>query len=100
MSTDTYDATLADWIICELSGDRRFLAGKVTGDRAGRFHDDAHVTTSLVVSPIEAIIDGNVVETQDNRYRFVDRYQADDALFAKLDAWMDVQPAPPTLRIS
>jgi len=97
MSTEIYDAMLADWIICELPDDQRFLAGRIVDDHKGRFCDGTHITTALVVSPVEAIADGHVVETQDSRYRLVDRYRADDAVFAKLDAWIGAQPAPPTL---
>lgn len=98
MNTENYDATLADWIICELPDGRRFLAGKVTGDRKERFRDGAYITTSLVISPADRIIDGNVVETFNSRYLLTERYAADDALFAKLDAWIAAHPKPVTLR--
>lgn len=96
MTSDTYDAVLADWILCEVRGDRRFLAGKVTGDRTLRFPEGAYITTSLILGSVEAIADGNIIETVNSRYLLKDRYQVDDAIFAKLDAWLDAQATPPT----
>lgn len=92
-----YDATLSNWIICELSDGRRFLAGKVTGDRRGREREGAYITTSLIVSPGYEIADGNVIETTNSRYLLSQRNTADDEIFSKLDAWMAEQPCPPTL---
>lgn len=45
MEVGSYDATLSNWIICELSDGRRFLAGKVFGDRKGRFREGAYIPT-------------------------------------------------------
>lgn len=97
MEAGLHDATLSNWIICELSDDRRFLAGKVSGDRKGRFREGAYITTSLIVSPVEAIADGNVIETLNSRYLLGERNTAEDEIFAKLDAWLAQQPSPPTL---
>ena len=97
MEAGSHDATLSNWIICELSDGRCFLAGKVSGDRKRRFREGAYITTSLLVSPVEAISDGNVIETLNSRYLLSDRNTADDEIFAKLDAWLAQQPLPPTL---
>jgi len=97
MNSESEDATLGNWIICELADGRRFLAGKVSGDRKGRFREGAYITTSLIVSPVEAIADGNVIETLNSRYLLSDRNTSDDEIFAKLDAWLAQQPTPPTL---
>ena len=97
MTTCSYDATLSDWIICEVPGERRFLAGKVTGDSKNRFREGAYITTSLIVSPVEAIADGNIVATLNSRYLLTERYTVDDELFAKLDEWLAQQGTPPTL---
>lgn len=97
MEAGSHDATLSNWIICELSDGRRFLAAKVSGDRKGRFREGAYITTSLIVSPVEAIADGNVIETLNSRYLLSERNTADDEIFAKLDAWLAQQPTPPTL---
>lgn len=97
MKSGSYDATLSNWIVCELADGRRFLAGKVSGDRKGRFREGGYITTSLVVSPIEAMADGEIIETLNSRYLLTQRNKADDAIFAKLDAWLAQQPSPPTL---
>ena len=97
MTNDTYDATLADWIICELSDGGRFLAGKVSRDRKGRFRDGEYIATSLLISAMDTIVDGHVVETMNSRYLLTDRNTVDDALSAKLDAWMKERPTSPTL---
>ncbi|MFC7535932.1 hypothetical protein ACFQPG_00955 [Sphingomonas sp. GCM10030256] len=97
MKSGSHDATLSNWIICELSDGRRFVAGKVSGDRKGRFREGAYITTSLLVSPIEAIADGEIIETLNSRYLLTERNKADDEIFAKLDAWLAQQPTPPTL---
>lgn len=97
MEAGSHDATLSNWIICELSDGRRFLAGKVSGDRKGRFQEGAYITTSLLVSPVETIADGNIVETLNSRYLLIDRNTADDEIFAKLDEWVAQQPSPPTV---
>lgn len=97
MESGSHDATLSNWIVCELPDGRRFLAGKVSGDRLGRFREGAYITTSLIVSPVEAIADGNVIETLNSRYLLSNRNTADDVIFAKLDAWLAQQPTPPTL---
>lgn len=97
MNKDIDYATLSDWIVCELRDGRRFLAGKVIDDPNEPDREGEHITTSLVVSPEATISDGNLIETQDNRYLLVDRYRADDALFAKLDAWTSARSSPPTL---
>lgn len=97
IESGSYDATISNWIICELPDGRRFLAGKVSGDRMGRFREGAYITTSLLVSPVETIADGNIVETLNSRYLLSQRNTADDQIFAKLDAWLAEQPSPPTL---
>ena len=97
MEAGSHDATLSNWIICELSDGRRFLAGKVSGDRKERFREGAYITTSLVVSPIECIADEEIIETFNSRYLLTERNRADDQIFAKLDAWLEQQPSPPTL---
>lgn len=94
MSNDTYDAILADWSICELPGNRVFLVGKVTGDRERRSRDGTYITTSVVIRPIDAIADGHVVKTMNSRYLLTDRNTVDDALFARLDTWLDAQLTP------
>lgn len=97
-NSETYDAVLSDWGRCVLSDGRFFIAGKVSGDRRQRFRDGTHITTSLVQSPPETVVDGNIVQTLNGRYLLVQRYAVDDASFAKLDAWIAAQPEPPTLR--
>lgn len=97
MEEGSHDATLSNWIICELPDGRRFLAGKVLGDRKGRFREGAYITTSLLVSPVDAIADGKIVETLNSRYLLTERNKADDKISAKLDAWVAQQPFPPTL---
>ncbi|WP_338501457.1 hypothetical protein V6R86_01610 [Sphingomonas kaistensis] len=92
-----HDATLRNWIICELPDGRRFLAGKVSGDRKGHFREGTYITTSLIVSPVETIADHNVVDTLNGRYLLKERNTADDVIFAKLNAWLARQAAPPTL---
>jgi hypothetical protein len=97
VENEPHDATLSDWILCELPGDRRFLAGKVIDNDRGRFREGVYITTSRLLSPVKAVADGNVVQTLNSRYLLSDRYSVDDDLFAKLDAWTDPQPAPPGL---
>lgn len=97
MGTPAYDDTPSNWNICEIPGDRRFLAGKVTGDCKGRFREGAYIKTSLIIGPVEAISDGKIVETLNSRYLLTERYTADDEIFAKLDAWLARQPFPPTV---
>jgi len=97
MNSGSHDATLSNWIICELSDGRRFLAGKVSGGRKERFRERAYITTSLVVSPMEAINDVKFIETLNSRYLLTERNKADDEIFAKLDACLAQQPSPPTL---
>lgn len=97
MNDEAHYTTLSDWIVCELSDGRRFLAGKVIVDPKEPGREGEYVTTSLIVSPASAIADGKLVETQGGRYLLADRYRVDDALFAKLDGWIDSQPAPPVL---
>lgn len=92
-----YDAVLSDWVICEISGERRFLAGKVAHDRQGQFRDGAYISTSLVVNSVGDIADGNVVQTLNRRYLLTDRYRVDDEIFAKLDAWLASRDKPPHL---
>ena len=94
MRSHEYDAVLGDWIICPLpGGDCYFLAGRVTGDRKARHRDGDYITTSLVVSP--DIADGRVVQTLDGRYLLTERNTVDDAIFAKLDAWLATEPVEP-----
>lgn len=97
MEAGSHDATLSNWIICELSDGRCFLAGKVSGDRKGRFREGAYITTSLVLSPVEAIADGNVIETLNSRYLLANRNAADDRIFARLDEWLAKQQSRPTV---
>lgn len=97
MKSGSYDATLSNWNVCELEDGRRFLSGKVSGDRKGRFREGGYITTSLALSPIEAIAEGEIIETLNSRYLLTQRNKADDANFAKLDAWLAQQPSPPTL---
>lgn len=97
MTNDPYDAVLTNWIVCELPGDSRFIAGKVTGDHKLRFSECTTIITTFVVSPVEAIADGNVIETWNTRYLLRDGIQVDDATLARFDAWLDAQAAPPTL---
>lgn len=98
MQNNDYDAKLEDWILCLVPRRKKvFLAGRVTGDRNGRFQDGTYITTSLVMSLVDAIIDGNIVQTLNSRYLLADRYQLDDAIFAKLDGWLAIQPEPPSL---
>lgn len=91
MNNDDYDAALSEWIICEIASNV-FLAGRVSGDRKGRFTDGRWIITTLVVSPTDEIADDNIVQTVDSRYLLKDRHAADDALFTKLDAWLAEQP--------
>lgn len=97
MMSGFHDATLSNWIVCELSDGRRFLAGKVSGDHKGRFREGAYITTSLLVSPVEKVADGNIVETLNSSYLLTERNKADDRIFAKLDAWLAKQTSSPTL---
>jgi hypothetical protein len=97
MNKHDHHTTLSDWGICELGDGRRFLAGKVLSDPINPDREGHYVTTSLLADQNAGIADGNLVETEDGRYLLVDRCSVDDALFAKLDAWADAQPAPPTL---
>lgn len=96
MTNDTYDWVLADWIICELP-EGRFLAGKVTGDRKVRFDGGVYIATSVVTSPLDEIVDGNIIEAEDGRYLLTERNTTDAALFAKLDEWLKEQPTRPML---
>lgn len=79
---DDYDAKLDNWIICLAPGPEQvFLAGRITKDRKGRFQDGAYIATSLVMSPVDKIADGNIVQTLNSRYLLADRYRLDDEIF-------------------
>lgn len=97
MKNEDYDAILSNWILCTVPSGAVFLAGRIDADRKGRFADGRYISTSLLVSPVEEIVDRNIVQTLNSRYLLKDRYAVDDALFAKLDAWLASQPSPPTL---
>lgn len=93
-----YDAILSDWIICPLrDSERSFLAGRVQGDRKGRFRDGAYIATSLIMCPVQEIVDGSVVKTENSRYLLADRNRTDDAIIAKLDAWLATYPEAPLM---
>lgn len=47
--------------------------------------------------PVDAIVDGKVIEAEDGRYLLTDRNQTDDAINAKLDARLATNPEPPLL---
>lgn len=69
-SGQRYDAVLQDWIILPLPAypSTHLLVGIVTNDRKNRFTDGRCIHTSAVVTPLEEIVEGAVVETLNTRY--------------------------------
>ena len=65
-----YDAVLHDWIILPLPDYTRtfLLVGIVTNDRKNRFADGRCIHTSALVTPLEEIVEGSIVETLNTRY--------------------------------
>ena len=69
-SGQRYDAVLQDWIILPLPAypGTHLLVGIVTNDRKNRFTDGRCIHTSAVVTPLEEVVEGAVVETLNTRY--------------------------------
>lgn len=69
-SGQRYDAVLQDWIILPLPAypGTHIIVGIVTNDRKNRFTDGRCIHTSAIVTPLEEIVEGAVVETLNTRY--------------------------------
>lgn len=69
-SGQQYDAVLQDWTILPLPAypGTHLLVGIVTNDRKSRFTDGRCIHTSAVVTPLEEVVEGAVVETLNTRY--------------------------------
>lgn len=69
-SVQLYDAVLRDWIILPLPDypGTHLIVGIVTNDRKNRFTDGGCIHTSAVVTPLEEIVEGSIVETLNTRY--------------------------------
>lgn len=69
-SGQRYDAVLQDWIILPLPAylGTHLLVGIITNDRKNRFADGRCIHTSAVVTPLEEIVEGAIVETLNTRY--------------------------------
>ena len=65
------DAELHNWVLVPWPGygDVYVLVGEVIGDRKGRFADGRGIQTSMILTPIEHIDEGSVVQTLNTRYR-------------------------------
>ena len=65
-----YDAVLHDWLILPLPNypGTHLLVGIVTNDRKCRFADGRCIHTSAIVTPLEEVVEGTVVETLNTRY--------------------------------
>ena len=69
-SGQQYDAVLQDWIILPLPAypGTHLLIGIVTNDRKSRFADGRCIHTSALLTQLEDIVEGAVVETLNTRY--------------------------------
>lgn len=65
-----HDAVLHDWIILPLPDypGMHLLVGIVTKDRKKRFADGRSIHTSAIVTPLEQVVEGAVVDTLNTRY--------------------------------
>lgn len=65
-----FDAVLHDWILIEWPDyDGVYvIAGAVTGDRKGRFPHGRGIHTSMILTPVDRIREGSVVQTLNTRY--------------------------------
>lgn len=65
-----YDGVLHDWIILPLPDypGTQLLVGVVTNDRKNRFADGRCIHTSAIVTPLEQVVEGAVVDTLNTRY--------------------------------
>jgi hypothetical protein len=65
-----FDAVLHDWIFIEWPDyDGVYvIAGVVTGDRKGRFPHGRGIHTSMILTPVDRIREGSVVQTLNTRY--------------------------------
>lgn len=65
-----FDAELLDWVLVAWPGydDVYVIVGVVAGDRKGRFIDRRTVLTSVLLSPVNQIHEGAIVQTQNTRY--------------------------------
>lgn len=65
-----YDAVLHDWIVLPLPDypGTHLLFGIVTNDRKNRFDDGRCIHTSAIVTLLEQVVEGAVVDTLNTRY--------------------------------
>ena len=63
-----HDAILDDWSLCVARGTLFFIVGRARGDSKLRFADGELMTTSLLRTPREDVVEGAVVQTLNTRY--------------------------------
>ena len=68
MIDDEIDGVLNRWSPCR-SGSAWFVVCVITGDRKGRFRDGALISTSVLVTPVDQLAEGVIIETLHSRYR-------------------------------
>ena len=73
MTSNDIDGLLGAWSPCRTRTGIYFVVGTITGDRNGRFLDGTLMTTSMLKTPGEDLVDGMVVETLNSRYRLGSR---------------------------
>jgi len=90
MADATIDAhaMLDDWVLFTLLDGGRFVVGIVSCDRKGRFQDGACMGTSLLRTPMEGIVEGAIVETENSRYLLGRRETDPDRVHALVAGYM------------
>lgn len=73
--TPDFDAELHDWVLVPWPeyGDVYVIAGVVAGDRKGRFADGRGIQTSMILTPLDRIGAGSIVQALNTRYRLGER---------------------------
>lgn len=71
MLDQQFDAVLHHWCLAGYRSPddvQAVLIGVVAGDRSGRFANGRWIMTSLLVSPLDQIAEGTIVQTLNSRY--------------------------------